>query len=380
MLQETAQPLAETTTEGNAHVELTRLVKHFEEVVAVDNLDLTIERGSFTCLLGPSGCGKTTTLRMISGFVEPTGGDILISGRSQRGVPPHKRKTSIVFQEYALFPHMTVRQNVGYGLKVHHTPKAERTERVDRILEFMGLTSMANRLPSMLSGGQQQRVALARSLVMEPEVLLMDEPLSNLDAKLRVRVRTELKEIQRRLGITTIYVTHDQEEALAMSDRIAVMDEGVLQQYGTPWELYFNPNNRFVADFIGANAFVDVRIEELTDSTVGLAIGSQSIELPRASITADIENTGQAASLSLRPEGIGIRPAAEHDDTADERRTLHGTVRMYQFLGAYVRYWVAVEEQEIIVDDHNPKRRGILSGKVALHLGEWEAQLFPATG
>ncbi len=365
-----------TGADQNAHVELKGLTKDFDGTLAVDDLDLTIYRGSFTCLLGPSGCGKTTTLRMISGFVEPTRGEILISGISQRGVPPHRRNTSIVFQEYALFPHMTVGQNVAYGLKVHHVAKDELRTRVNRILDFMGLTGMEDRLPTSLSGGQQQRVALARSLVMEPEVLLMDEPLSNLDAKLRVKVRTELKDIQRRLGITTIYVTHDQEEALSMSDKIAVMDEGLLQQYGAPWELYFNPSNRFVADFIGANAFVTVRIESLSESEIRLAIGDQRIALPSTAVADKVDDRDKDAKLSLRPESITIRPAGD-DGTRDERRTLRGTVKANQFLGAYVRYWVEVEGQEVIVDDHDPRFQGILEGDVALLLGESDAQLFP---
>ncbi len=376
--QETAQRNTEGTAETTGQVRLENLSKRFDGTIAVNNLKLEIGKGTFTCLLGPSGCGKTTTLRMISGFVEPTAGDILISGESQEGVPPHRRNTSIVFQEYALFPHMTVRQNVGYGLKVHRTPKDELRQRVDRILEFMGLTAMSERLPTSLSGGQQQRVALARALVMEPEVLLMDEPLSNLDAKLRVRVRTELKAIQRRLGITTIYVTHDQEEALAMSDRIAVMDEGILQQYGSPWELYFNPQNRFVADFIGANSFVRARIENVTDTTLLLSVGNQSIELQREAVAATVRTAGEEASLSLRPESIGIQRAEGGNGTADSARSLRGKVNMHQFLGAYIRYWVEVEGQELIVDDHNPRQRGILSGDVDLRLGQSEAQLFPA--
>lgn len=379
MLQETMTKQQNTNTEPTVHVELKGLTKDFGGTLAVDKLDLAINKGSFTCLLGPSGCGKTTTLRMISGFVEPTGGDIFISGVSQRGVPPHRRNTSIVFQEYALFPHMTVGQNVAYGLKVHRVAREKLRERVNRILDFMGLTGMEDRLPTSLSGGQQQRVALARSLVMEPEVLLMDEPLSNLDAKLRVKVRTELKDIQRRLGITTIYVTHDQEEALSMSDRIAVMDEGLLQQYGAPWELYFSPANRFVADFIGANAFVSVRIGSINDTEIMLSIGEQEIALPSSAVADKVEDHGGAAKLSLRPESIKIRPA-DSSESSDRKRTLHGRVKTNQFLGAYVRYWVEVEGQEVIVDDHDPRFQGILEGDVALLLGDSEAQLFPAEG
>lgn len=360
-------------SEKESHVKLVDLQKRFGDVDAVKDLYLDIERGSFTCLLGPSGCGKTTTLRMISGFVQPTHGDIFISGVSQEGVPPHKRNTSIVFQEYALFPHMTVEENVSYGLKIKRIPLAERKKKVEEVLTFIGLMPMAKRLPKFLSGGQQQRVALARSLVMEPEVILMDEPLSNLDAKLRVKVRTELKEIQRRLGLTTIYVTHDQEEALAMSDRIAVMKDGLLQQYGTPWDLYFEPANQFVADFIGANNFLKVTICGIEESSIMVRIGKQKLQIKRKDFNY-MPQAQEEVILSIRPESIKVHGKGEE---LQKESHIIGEIRIHQFLGSVVRYWVVIEDQEIIIDDQAPKERGILTNQVLLSIETGGAQFFP---
>src|SRR6266496_3103269 len=237
-----------------AHVRVVNLVKRFPgaAAAAVDNVSLEIPRASFTTLLGPSGCGKTTTLRMIAGFYEPDSGDIFIGPRRVNDVAVHRRKTAMVFQDYALFPHMSVEENVGYGPRLAGVGKDAAHKRVRETLEFLALTGLERRYPNQLSGGQQQRVALARALVMNPEVLLLDEPLSNLDARLRVSIRAELISIQRQLEITTIYVTHDQEEALAMSDWIAVMNGGRVIQYGTPWEIYYQPRTSFMADFVGA--------------------------------------------------------------------------------------------------------------------------------
>ncbi len=337
---------------GETHVELQNLEKLFGVNHAVNNLNLSIEKGGFTCLLGPSGCGKTTTLRMISGFIEPSGGNILISGKSQLGIPPHKRNTSIVFQEYALFPHMTTRQNIEYGLKVKKLDAKIIKKKTDDIIEFMGLGQAADRAPKFLSGGQQQRVALARSLVMEPEVLLMDEPLSNLDAKLRVRVRTEIKEIQKRLGITTIYVTHDQEEALSIADRIAVMNDGVLQQYGTPWNLYFNPANQFVADFIGINNFLDATVLSVTKKDIHIAIGGQKLTVKNDGFLVEPEST---VTIGIRPESITVQRALEQKE-----HFVKGEIRIHQFLGSLVRYWIDFEGFEVMVDDHAPAGTGIL--------------------
>ncbi|MBR0495812.1 MAG: ABC transporter ATP-binding protein [Treponema sp.] len=235
----------------NTKLELKNLSFSFGNTLAVDNISLKVEEGSFTTLLGPSGCGKTTLLRLISGFLEPKSGEILIDGVNQAGIEVNERKVGMVFQDYALFPHLSVAQNIAYGLKINKTPSRDIKEQVLEIASSLGIESLLSRFPNELSGGQQQRVALARSLVLKPKILLMDEPLSSLDTKLRTKVREELKEIQQRLKITTVYVTHDQEEALSLSTKIAVLNEGKLLQEGSPREIYFEPKNEFVADFVG---------------------------------------------------------------------------------------------------------------------------------
>jgi spermidine/putrescine transport system ATP-binding protein len=239
-----------------ADVELRRVTKRFDDVVAVDDVDLSVRHGEFLSLLGPSGCGKTTTLRLIAGFEQPDEGEILIGGDDVRGLPPYKRDVNTVFQSYALFPHLTVLDNVVYGLKQRGLHKTAREQKAHEALALVRLSGFERRKPKQLSGGQQQRVALARALVMEPKVLLLDEPLGALDLKVRKQLQIELKRIQERVGITFVYVTHDQEEALAMSDRVAVMHEGRIEQLGTPGEIYDAPATRFVADFIGETNFI----------------------------------------------------------------------------------------------------------------------------
>ena len=234
------------------HLRLEHVTKRFGDAAAVDDVSFEVPRGSFATLLGPSGCGKTTTLRMIAGFYDPDVGDIELGGRRINDLPAHRRGTAMVFQDYALFPHMTVRDNVGYGLRVSGVAKDERERRVDETLEFVGLGGLGDRWPNQLSGGQQQRVAVARALVVEPEILLLDEPLSNLDAKLREPLRWELRALQQRLGMTFVYVTHDQDEALSLSDWVAVMNAGKVEQAGAPWEIYYHPRTAFLADFVGA--------------------------------------------------------------------------------------------------------------------------------
>ena len=231
-------------------VRLVNITRKFDDVAAVSNINLTIQDGEFFSLLGPSGCGKTTILRMIAGFCIPTSGEIFFDERSVSTLPPNKRNTGMVFQNYALFPHMTVSENVGFGLRARKIPAPERQERISSALKLVDLAGLKGRKVTQLSGGQQQRVALARAIVIEPEILLMDEPLSNLDAKLRRETRDQLKTLQRKLSITTIYVTHDQEEALILSDRIAVLNKGVCQQIGTPDEIRNNPANDFVVSFL----------------------------------------------------------------------------------------------------------------------------------
>ncbi|GHV95469.1 ABC transporter ATP-binding protein [Spirochaetia bacterium] len=237
-------------------VELNSVIKNYGSFRAVDNFSLSVKRGSFTTLLGPSGCGKTTLLRIIAGFYEPDSGSVIIAGKDQRGIPPEKRSTGIVFQDYALFPHMTVEENLAYGLRIRKIDPRTRKEEILKTADSLGLEDLLGRYPGELSGGQQQRLALGRAIILKPRILLMDEPLSNLDAKLRLRVREELKDIQRNLGITTVYVTHDQEEALSLSDYIAVMNKGCLEQAGTPQEVYNFPRTSFAADFTGPANFI----------------------------------------------------------------------------------------------------------------------------
>jgi putative spermidine/putrescine transport system ATP-binding protein len=270
----------------------------------VADLQLEVHAGELTCLLGPSGCGKTTTLRMIGGFLQPDAGRILIDGADVSLLPPERRPTSMVFQNYALWPHMTVYNNVAFGLKLRKLSRKEIRERVENVLELVGLTHHIHSYPARISGGEQQRVALARALVLEPKVLLLDEPLSNLDAKLRVRVREDIREIQQRIGITTVFVTHDQDEALSISDRIAVMSGGKVEQYADPRTLYREPATRFVASFVGAMNFYRAT---LRDGAIELANGTR---IPCAGIS---QNGAAPVEVGVRPEDVEVR--ADGDGT-----------------------------------------------------------------
>jgi ABC-type Fe3+/spermidine/putrescine transport system ATPase subunit len=263
----------------------------------VSNLLLEVSAGELTCLLGPSGCGKTTTLRMIGGFLQPDAGAILIDGADVSRLPPERRPTAMVFQNYALWPHMTVFKNVAFGLKLRKLPKKEIRERVENVLELVGLTHHLHSFPARISGGEQQRVALARALVLEPKVLLLDEPLSNLDAKLRVRVREDIREIQQRIGITTVFVTHDQDEALSISDRIAVMSGGKVEQYADPRTLYREPATHFVASFVGAMNFYRATVQ---DGAIQLADGTR---IPCAGVS---RNGGGEYEVGIRPEDVEL--------------------------------------------------------------------------
>jgi putative spermidine/putrescine transport system ATP-binding protein len=263
----------------------------------VSDMQLEVHAGELTCLLGPSGCGKTTTLRMIGGFLQPDAGAILIDGSDVSSLPPERRPTAMVFQNYALWPHMTVFKNVAFGLKLRKLPKQEIRERVEAVLELVGLTHHIHSYPARISGGEQQRVALARALVLEPKVLLLDEPLSNLDAKLRVRVREDIREIQQRIGITTVFVTHDQDEALSISDRIAVMSGGKVEQYADPRTLYREPATHFVASFVGAMNFYRARLE---DGAIALADGTR---VP----CEGVERNGDGEfEVGVRPEDVEV--------------------------------------------------------------------------
>jgi spermidine/putrescine transport system ATP-binding protein len=290
-----------------AGIELVGLTKRFHHghAAAVDNIDLSVAGGEFFSLLGPSGCGKTTTLRLVAGFEEPTSGRILLDGVDVSGVPPHKRKVNTVFQSYALFPFMTVTDNVAFGLKYAGCSKSELKTRVGEALALVDMTSFADRRPSQLSGGQQQRIALARALVLNPSALLLDEPLGALDAKLRRSLKVELKALQERVGVTFIYVTHDQEEALTMSDRLAVMHAGRIAQIGTPREVYEEPTDSYVADFLGAANLIEVSVIERTvGSTATLKLGD-SVLTTSGAVPA---SPGAVAQAVVRPERIRVEP------------------------------------------------------------------------
>jgi spermidine/putrescine transport system ATP-binding protein len=290
-------------------VELHGLCKRYGVVTAVESLDLRIEPGEFVALLGPSGCGKTTTLRAIAGLVRPDAGEVLVGGRVMNDVPVHRRRLGLVAQNYALFPHMTVLENVTFGLRMRGTPPADIGRRAQEALATVQLTGMENRYPRQLSGGQQQRVALARCLVVGPDVLLLDEPLGALDKKLRERMQIELKSLQRHVGITTIFVTHDQEEALTMSDRVAVMHQGRLQQVGTPAEIYEAPKNRFVADFVGVCNFLECRVARREKATVLLSLEDGALVPAAVPAGAAVPVEGTRVVLAVRPEKVIIDAA-----------------------------------------------------------------------
>ena len=303
--------------------------------VAVEDFNLDAVRGEFVSFLGPSGCGKTTTLRMIAGFEKPTAGTIVVDGTDITYRNPNQRNVGMVFQSYALFPNMSVADNIGFGLKVRKRPKAEITKRVGELLELIHLEGRADRFPWQISGGQQQRVALARALAIEPQVLLLDEPLSALDAKIRIVLRKEIRAIQRQLGITTVYVTHDQEEALSLSDRVVVMSDGRIEQIGTPSEIYNFPATTFVASFVGTLNLVIARV---IDPGAGrLSVDGQEVRTSKA--VADVGPNG-LVTLALRPEGI------ELGDGEPGANRLHGTVEDINFLGSIVRIRVKVGEGE----------------------------------
>jgi spermidine/putrescine transport system ATP-binding protein len=323
-------------------VELRNVTKKFGDFVAVDRVSVQIRDGEFFALLGPSGCGKTTCLRMIAGFELPSEGQILIRSEPMGETPPHKRPVNTVFQNYALFPHMTVFENVAFGLEMKKVARAEIKPRVMEALDMVRLPQLADRRPRQLSGGQQQRVALARALVNRPQVLLLDEPLSALDLKLRKAMQFELKELQRRVGITFIFVTHDQEEAITMSDRIAVMNEGLIQQVGDPIEIYERPNNRFVADFIGETNFIEGEVITSSAEETMVALG-QGVQAP-ARAAADIQ-PGQIVTVAVRPEKISLRPNPE----AANGSAVPATVEEAVYIGTDTRYLLRVAGRHLVV-------------------------------
>ena len=329
-------------------LQLKQINKYFGRSHVIKDVNIDFEKGHFVTFLGPSGCGKTTLLRMVAGFYEPDDGEILLNGKRIERIPPYSRNTAMVFQEYALFPHMNVFDNVSYGLRVKNRPKEEIERRVKEALDLMQLKGMEDRFPNQMSGGQQQRVAVARALVMNPEVLLLDEPLSNLDAKLRESVRVELRDIQKKMGLSTIYVTHDQSEALSMSDMIVVLKGGVVHQTGSPQEIYFEPKTPFVADFIGTTNLLSVK---------GLGENTVSYGNDRIPTTKSV-NAGQEYCLSIRPECLKLVKEA-----VDGQVNVKVTIQNKMFLGERIRYFVNDSlGKEWIIDIYDPGRT-ILEGE-----------------
>ena len=316
-----------------------------KDFYAVQDTTLDIEPGTFVTLLGPSGCGKTTTLRMIAGFESPDEGDIYLGDEAINALTPNKRDTAMVFQSYALLPHYNVFDNVAYGLKIRKLPKEEIQERVMNILKLVEMEGMESRMTNQLSGGQQQRVALARALVIEPSVLLFDEPLSNLDAKLRVTMRTEIRKIQQKVGITAIYVTHDQSEAMSISDKIIIMSKGKVEQIGTPREIYYHPTSKFVADFIGEANFLEAQVRSADGEKAMISVAGGEFEVNNFANA----KAGETATLVLRPEGVSL----------SEKGLLEGTVTLSTFMGAYQYYQMMVGDIEIQITDYNPVNRRI---------------------
>jgi iron(III) transport system ATP-binding protein len=333
------------------YLDLKGLTKQFlsrdqgDWVTAVDAIDLSVEPGELITLLGPSGCGKTTTLRMIAGFELPSGGELILDGELINTRPPNQRQMAMVFQSYALFPHLSVFENVAYGLRLRSLTAIEINKRVGSILELVGLQGLGDRAPNQLSGGQQQRVALARALVLEPKVLLMDEPLSNLDAKLRETMRTEIRRIQQTLGITTLYVTHDQLEAITLSDRIVVMNGGRIEQVDPPRRIYEQPASVFVADFIGQSNFLDGILSHIAPEHWHVQVMDRPIAVPKRNGIPEI-GAGEPIKLLIRPEAIQI----------GEQGSWQGTVARTTYLGSYVEYEVRLGDAVLTVLDTDSLR------------------------
>ena len=326
-----------------AFIEIKKLFKRFKKVVAINHIELEVNEGEMLTLLGPSGCGKTTTLRCIAGLERPESGDIVIDGKSMIAegfVPSAKRGIGMVFQNYAVWPHMKVSSNVVYGMKLQKLPKEEIQEKAKQVLELVGLKGLEDRYPSQLSGGQQQRVALARALVRNPKVMLLDEPLSNLDAKLREKMRFEIKSLVRRMGITSVYVTHDQAEAMVISDRIAVMNAGNVVQIGTPEQIYEKPANRFVADFIGTTNFIPGKVVETLQETGMVAVLTE-FKQKMLCRTPDIAATGpgQEVTASIRPEDVEVFTEAPQD----HENLFKGIIAHKAYLGNFLYFFVNVD-------------------------------------
>jgi len=336
-------------------VEFERVSLAYGRTQVLTDVSIAIEPGEFFALLGPSGSGKSTLLRLLAGFLQPQAGAIRVGGEDVTRVPPWERDIGMVFQNYALWPHMTVAANVAFGLEERRLPRAVVARRTAAALDLVGLGELGARRPGQLSGGQQQRVALARTIAIEPKLLLLDEPLSNLDAKLRIYMRAELLSLQRKLGITTIFVTHDQEEALSISDRVAVLDQGVIQQVGTPVELYDTPANRFIAHFVGTINFLRGTLEATGGNAIFRCDMLGTVTIPAASASSG------PAEIAIRPHAMQLAMPGSSRDGA--RSWLDGTVAAREFLGEFVRYNVKVGTTELVVDQpHYMGERGFAPG------------------
>jgi iron(III) transport system ATP-binding protein len=340
----------------DVRLKLDHVSKQFQDrsgsgvVLAVNDVSLDIKAGEFVTLLGPSGCGKTTTLRMIAGFENPSEGRIILNGQDITYQAPNKRDMALVFQNYALFPHMSVFDNVAYGIQTRRLSKNALREKVGEALKMMSLSGLEARRPNQLSGGQQQRVALARSLVTEPAILLFDEPLSNLDAKLRVQMRSEIHRLQRRLNITSVYVTHDQTEAMALSDRIVVMNNGKIEQLGKPEEIYRYPKTRFVADFIGRANFIETLVETAPDNSATVELFGKRVKGLRPLVNTPSGNV----TAMLRPEALSLR-----SDSALPQ----GTIEQAMYLGSEVEYLVSLQGHQLVVVDNDPQSEVFKEGQ-----------------
>jgi len=319
---------------------LENVSKHYGALTAVNDVNLVIEPGEFLCFLGPSGCGKTTILRMITGFEQVSSGNIIFDGKVINDVIPQKRDFGIVFQSYALFPNMTVNENIAFGLKMRKVPKDLIDQRVAQMLKLIGLRGWESHYPSQLSGGQQQRVALGRAIAIEPNVLLLDEPLSALDAKIRVRLRTVIKRLQEELGITLIYVTHDQEEALALADRVVIMRDGQIRQTGTPWQIYKEPRTSFIAEFVGTSNFITGTREK----------GAVRFGDRRFAVSRLDDTKGDTVHLAIRPENIELLDAGSSGDGLAPSNVIDTNAEVINFLGAVVRVMFMLEGEEMLVD------------------------------
>jgi iron(III) transport system ATP-binding protein len=332
------------------NIRLKEVVKKFGTLEAVSHISLEIQDGELFTLLGPSGCGKTTLLRLIGGFHKPDGGEIYFGQKAVAGIPPYQRNIGMVFQNYALWPHMRIFENIAYGLKLKKISTPEISSKVTHALKLVNLSGLEKRYPGQLSGGQQQRVALARALVLNPDVLLLDEPLSNLDAKIRIQVRAEIRKLQKELGITTIYVTHDQEEALTLSDRIAVIDHGKIQQIGSPRDLYARPQNPFVADFIGINNLIPGEVKEIQNQ--GEWMKAQT-EVGLLTCTCEGRfRPGDRCMISIRPETASLQPTEEAEKGLN---ILAGSINFASYIGNTIRYDVEILNGKIFkVDIQNP--------------------------